>query len=97
MSQRFPARGQAWEQVRTAMEDARKDDLPWRGACIFKPAYFAGEDIVEVANAAYLMYITDNALYGHSSYPSIGRYEREVVGMLLELLDKVAGHSTRPD
>ena len=87
MSQRFPARGQAWEQVRTAMEDARKDDLPWRGARIFKPAYFGGEDIVEVANAAYLMYISDNALYGHSSYPSIGRYEREVVGMLLELLD----------
>lgn len=92
MSERtFAARGQAWEQVRAAMEEARKGDLPWRSARAFKPAYFAGEDIVEVANAAYAMYISDNALYGQTSYPSIGRYEADVVQMLLELLEAPPG------
>jgi glutamate/tyrosine decarboxylase-like PLP-dependent enzyme len=70
---------------------ARANDLPWRAPRIFKPAYFAGEDLVEVANAAYQMYVSDNALYGNSAFPSIGRYEREVVGMLLELMDAPPG------
>ncbi len=87
----FPARGQAWDQVRAAMEEARRTDLPWHGSRLFKPAYFAGDDLVEVANAAYNMYISDNALYGHTSYPSLGRYETEVVEMLLDLLEAPSG------
>jgi glutamate/tyrosine decarboxylase-like PLP-dependent enzyme len=83
----FPQSGRSWDDVKADMEASRRDDLPWRDARIFKPAYFAGEDLVRVANAAYDMYISDNALYGGTSYPSLGRYESDVVAMLLELLD----------
>ena len=36
------------------------------------------------------MYITDNALYAHSAFPSLDRYEKDVVGMVLELLNAPA-------
>jgi len=88
---RFPECGRSWDEVRREMETARQGDLPWRHARIFKPSYFAGEDIVGVANAAHEMYISDNALYGGSSYPSLGRYETEVVAMLLDLLNAPEG------
>jgi sphinganine-1-phosphate aldolase len=87
----FPQSGRSWDDVKTQMEASRRDDLPWRHARIFKPAYFAGEDLVRVANAAYDMYISDNALYGGTSYPSLGRYESDVVAMLLELFDAPEG------
>ena len=87
----FPAQGRPWSEVQSAMAEARKGDLPWRAPRIFKPAYFAGEDLVQVANAAYDMYISDNALYGNTSYPSLGRYEEDVVAMMLEILDAPEG------
>jgi sphinganine-1-phosphate aldolase len=89
--QTFPVRGRSWDEVRREMESARRDDLPWCHGRIFKPTYFAGADLVRVANAAYEMYISDNALYGGTSYPSLGRYETDVVAMLLELLNAPEG------
>ena len=68
------------------MNAARLDDAPWRGPRTFKPAYFAGDDVVEVANRAYQMYITDNALHGKAVFPSIVRYQTEVIDMVLDLL-----------
>ena len=80
---RFPARRRTWESIEQEMIDTRSADLPWRGERSFKPAYFAGEDVLEVANQAYQMYITDNALYGKSAFPSLQRYETEVIEMIL--------------
>ena len=88
---KFPVRGRSWEEVKAAMEEARKDDHPWHGANLFKPTYFAGDDIVDVANQAYQMYIAYNALYGTTSFPSLGRYEAEIVDMLLEMLNAPEG------
>lgn len=87
----FPVHRHSWDDVKAAMINARKGDLPWRDKRLFKPAYFAGEDVVEVANKAYQMYISDNALYGHTAFPSIGKYESEVVRMVLELLNAPDG------
>ncbi len=83
---RFPARRRTWESIEQEMIDTRSADLPWWGERSFKPAYFAGEDVLEVANQAYQMYITDNALYGKSAFPSLQRYETEVIEMILDLL-----------
>lgn len=63
----FPVRGRSWDDIRREMERARRDDLPWCHERIFKPTYFAGADLVRVTNAAYRMYISDNALYGGTS------------------------------
>ena len=42
-----------WASVEESLLAARAGDAPWRGPHTFKPAYFAGEDVVEVANRAY--------------------------------------------
>ena len=48
---------------------ARAKDLTWNSDRSFKPAYFAGNDVLEVAHEGYKMYIDENALYGKTSYP----------------------------
>ena len=68
------------------MNSSRREDFPWRGPRTFKPAYFAGDDVVEVANRAYQMYITDNALHGKAVFPSLVRYQNEVIEMVLDML-----------
>ena len=83
---RFPAKGRNWEEIKAAMEDARSEDLPWYDGRVFKPAYFTGDDVVDVANKAYEMHMCDNLLYSRTSFPSLGRYEDEVVDMLRDLL-----------
>ena len=49
---RFPSLSRSWGDVAEEMRIARNDDLPWRDARNFKPAYFAGEDVLRVANEA---------------------------------------------
>lgn len=84
----MPARGRSWEEVRAQMEQMRKDDLPWYGERMFiGGSYFAGLDVVEVANEAYQTYINYNALYATKVFPSLVRYETDVVGALLEMLN----------
>jgi glutamate/tyrosine decarboxylase-like PLP-dependent enzyme len=79
------------------MESLRCDDAPWHSGRSFKPAYFAGDDVLDVAHEAFGMYIDENALYSRTSYPSLHRYEVEVVDMLLDLLhapDRAGGSTT---
>ena len=66
---------------------ARAKALTWNSDRSFKPAYFAGNDVLEVAHEGYKMYIDENALYGKTSYPSLHRYETEVIEMLVDLLN----------
>jgi len=82
----FPALGRSWDEVNASITEARKDDLPWHSRKIFKPAYYAGDDVVEVANRAFDLYMSENALYGGTSYPSLKRFETECIRMTLELL-----------
>ena len=35
-----------WASIEELMTSARGDDVPWRGPRTFKPAYFAGDDVV---------------------------------------------------
>ena len=81
---RLPKTGRNWTEVKVAMEEARGSDLPWYDRKVFKPAYFTGDDVVEVADRAYEMYMSDNLLYSRTSFPSLGRYEDEVVEMLVQ-------------
>ena len=75
------------------MEHVRGKDLHWYAERSFKPAYFAGDEVLEIANQAYQMYITDNALYSQSAFPSLQQYENDVVAMVLEMLHAPSGAS----
>ena len=91
-NRRFPIHGRSWDEVRAAMEEARRDDLPWYNQRMFKGgSYYGGADVVDVANDAYRMYINYNALFANTMFPSLARYEAEIVGALLEMLNAPEG------
>ena len=88
----FPAQGRPWEEVKADMESAHMEDRPWYDPHMFKGgSYFGGEDVVRVANAAYQMYINNNALFAPDLFPSLVQYEKEVVEALLEMLNAPEG------
>ena len=90
----LPPHGRKWEKVKAEMEAAQKDDSPWySGRMFIGGSYFGGEDVVEVANEAYQMYINCNALYATKIFPSLVRYETEIVGSLLEMMNASMGAS----
>ncbi|MBT3627407.1 MAG: aspartate aminotransferase family protein [Rhodospirillaceae bacterium] len=88
---RFPPLSKSWEDVESEMKAAHRDDMPWCDARNLKPAYFAGEDLLAVANNAYNMYLAENAIFSRTAYPSLGQYENDVVDMMLALLSAPEG------
>ena len=90
----LPLHGRNWEKVKAEMEVAQKDDSPWYNERMFiGGSYFGGEDVVEVANEAYQMYINYNALYATKIFSSLVRYETDIVGALLEMTNAPMGAS----
>ncbi len=88
---RFPPLSKSWKDIESEMTAARRSDMPWRDAHNFKPAYFGGEDVLEVANGALNMYLAENAIFSRTAYPSLGQYESDVVDMMLSLLNAPKG------
>ena len=88
----LPESGRSWEDIRGDIGEAREDDRAWHDSRTFiGGSYFGGDEVVEVANAAYREYINYNALYAARVYPSLARYEREVLDMLRDMLHAPAG------
>lgn len=87
----FPAHGRGWQAVAAEMEEGQAGDLPVHNARQFKPAYFAGDDVLEVALKAFEMHAEANVLYSAAAYPSLARYEAEIVDMVLGLLHAPEG------
>ena len=88
----LPTSGRSWDEIHAMMNAARGDDRPWHHSRMFiGGSYFGGDDVVEVANAAYREYINYNALYAARVFPSLVRYEREVLDMLRAMMGAPAG------
>ena len=68
---RCPPLSKSWKDVEAEMKAAQRGDMPWRDARNFKPAYFAGEDLLAVANGALNMYLAENAIFSRTAYPSL--------------------------
>lgn len=84
----LPPHGRNWEKVKAEMKAAQKDDSPWYSERMFiGGSYFGGEEIVKVANEAYQMYINYNGLYATKVFPSLVRYESDIVGALLGMMN----------
>ena len=89
---KFPPNSRPWPDVRAEMDSAHEEDKPWYAPRQFKGgSYFGGEDVVKVANEAYQMYINHNALFAPDLFPSLVRYERELIDALLEMLTAPEG------
>lgn len=64
---------------------AAGENIPWRGPRMFRPSYFAGDDVLEVAQKAFNVFISENWLYSRTSFPALGQIEDEVVASLAGL------------
>ena len=81
----LPQHGVAWPELQAQLAEAGKADVDWRGGRVPMFIHYAGDDVLEVAKQAYLMYFSENGL-GLRAFASLQRFESEVVGMGLGLL-----------
>lgn len=96
MTNRFPPKGRPRDDVLHELENAREDDVDWRGGRVGLYTHFGGDDVLEIAKDAARMYFSENAL-GPSAFPSLARLESDVINWTLGLLnagDQGAGSMT---
>ena len=87
----FFAGGRSTSEIRAELVEVRAGDANWKDRRNLRASYFAGDDVVEIATEAFTSYLGKNALYGALAYPSLRRFEAEVVDILLQLLRAPAG------
>ncbi|RZI65733.1 pyridoxal phosphate-dependent decarboxylase family protein [Variovorax guangxiensis] len=81
----LPKEGTPWPELKAQLQEAGQRDVDWRGGRVPMFIHYAGEDVLEVAKQAYLMYFSENGL-GLRAFGSLARFESEVVAMALGLL-----------
>ena len=81
----MPKDGIAWPELQRQLQEAGKGDVDWRGGRVPMFIHYAGDDVLEVAKQAYLMYFSENGL-GLRAFGSLARFESEVVRMALTLM-----------
>jgi sphinganine-1-phosphate aldolase len=93
---RFRAEGQSREAILAQMHALREQDVRWQEGKVFGLVYDAGDDVEDVLKEAYTLFFAENGL-NPMAFPSLRRFETEVVGMALDLLGggpKAAGNMT---
>ncbi len=81
----LPKHGKSWSELDGEMDAARKGDVDWRRGRVGVYIHYAGEEVLEVAKKAYLKFFSENGL-GPKAFPSLARFESDVVAMTLGLL-----------
>ncbi len=76
----LPAKGRPKDEVFTLLERYGEADLPWRDGGTFAYVYTVDAEMEAVIKHAYMRYLTENGL-DPTVYPSLLRFEREVVSM----------------
>jgi sphinganine-1-phosphate aldolase len=77
--------GITWPELEEQLRLAGARDADWRGGRVPMYIHYAGDDVLEVAKKAYLMYFSENGL-GLRAFGSLAQFESEVVAMALGLL-----------
>jgi glutamate/tyrosine decarboxylase-like PLP-dependent enzyme len=78
----IPKKGLGQADVMALLDQAGTADLPWREGKTFAYVYEGGRDVEEVAKAAYMRFLTENAL-DPTVYPSLLKFETEIVAMAI--------------
>lgn len=86
MTNRFPPKGRTRDDVLDELEAQKVNDVDWRGGRIGLYTHFGGDDVLEIAKDASRMYFSENAL-GPSAFPSLARFETDVIAWTLGLLN----------
>ncbi len=81
----FPRQGVSKDALLERMRAARLGDVRWQDGKVFGLVYDPGDEANELLKEAYLLFFSENAL-NPTAFPSLRRFETEVVGMALDLL-----------
>jgi len=81
----LPRKGVARAELDARMDEAKAQDVDWRGGRIGVYIHYGGEDVLDVAKQAYLKFFSENGL-GPKAFPSLARFEQDVIAMTLGLL-----------
>lgn len=82
---RIPSQGRSKQDIFDDLTAFAGRDLAWRSGRAFGYVYHAGDDIAEVGKRAYMSFLSENAL-DPTEFPSLLRFENEVVGMCISHL-----------
>lgn len=81
----LPPQGRLPAEVLAEMEARRAHDLAWRDGRVFSLVFAADPATQQLAHDAYNLFMSENAL-NPGAFPSLRRFEAEVVGMTAALL-----------
>lgn len=76
----MPQAGLSKDAVFSALEEIRKNDLPWRSGRAFAYVYDGGRDVEEVAKRAFNAFMSENGL-DPTAFPSLLRFENDIIAM----------------
>ena len=93
---RIPPKGLSKEEIFRTLKSYKGTDLDWKSGRVFGYIYDPGENVHDVIDEAYTLYLFENGL-DPLSFPSLLRLENEVVSMTANLLEcgsEVVGNFT---
>ena len=73
----IPRKGRPKEEILTTLRRMKARDLDWKSGRVWAYVYDPGDEVREVVEAAYLMYLSENAL-DPTVFPSLLRLETEL-------------------
>lgn len=82
----LPAEGRSPAELWATMDEEAGADVRWQDGRVAALVYLAGDDVLEVAKEAYERGFSTNGL-APTAFPSLKRYEAEVVEMTAALLN----------
>lgn len=77
----LPTRGMSRDSVLAQLDAFKAGDVRWRDGRAFTLAYYAGDEVLAVAEEAYRRFSTENAL-NTDAFPSLRRIQADVVGIV---------------
>src|SRR5688500_6526117 len=87
---RLPEHGLSKDEVMAALLAKRANDARWQDGRTFGMVFDGGPSVHEVAEAAALEFLHDNAL-NTKAFPSLGEIQSEVVGMCADMFHATPG------
>jgi len=83
---KLPQKGMTRGDIANRLDAFKTDDLDWQSGKVFGYVFDPGKEAMEVGKEAYMKFLTENAL-DFTSFPSLYKFEREVVDMGLRHLN----------
>lgn len=92
----LPPKGRSKEEIFAQLEAYKANDLPWNSGKVMAYVYDPGQEVQEIAQAAYIKFLHESGL-DPTTFPSVMRLETEVVRTIITLLrgeETVVGNMT---